>query len=91
MFSLIYDIHVQGFPRRGHQGSTLMPKILKILISVAVPPFPHFLNIPSCHFPDRGPHIGKQVSLIAFRQILPNILHEPCFQEHNHDLTEKAR
>ena len=32
--------------------------------------------------PDHSPHIGKKVSLIAFRQILPKILPAVCIFSH---------
>ena len=35
--------------------------------------------------------LGKQVSLLAFRQVLTKILPVECIQLHNYDLFEKAR
>lgn len=46
-------------------GSHLMSKTLKI-----PPSDPPFFSCPTFTSPDCGPHIGKKISLAAFRQIL---------------------
>ena len=45
-----------------------------------------FLLCSSCPFLDRRPHIGKNISLRAFRQVL--LKNEVHFQLHNYDLFE---
>lgn len=59
-----------------------MSKTLKI-----PPSDPPFFSCPTFTSPDCGPHIGKKISLAAFRQILQKIL--PA-QEHNHALFQKS-
>ena len=47
---------------------------------------PSFLHVSPHLFLDCRLHIGKKVSVIAFRQILPKFACGEHFQFHNHDL-----
>ena len=74
---------VAGFPLQWGMGGVLpsCPKFLKIPQFCWM--FPHQkLSLPTLlhapHPSDHGPHIGKKVTLIAFRQILPKILPVAC-------------
>ena len=97
----VFLMEESGFPTKGETGGfwllkgPIIPKLLSlpILLEVTLNQWPEsspFLSCFSlCFFFYCRPHIGKKVSLVAFRQIFQNAW-RVHFQIHSHELLEKV-
>ena len=78
-------------PTKGWNREGVSLQTQKFELSPSVGYHPHQKIKSPCPSPDHRPNIKKNVSLIAFRQILPKMLPVACIFSYTNVTFEKAR